>query len=464
MPRRSSEPPDNAPFEYRPGVGGFPPFGGMYRRGDPAQIPPNRIHLGINIRLANGETASRPGLVYVEGVEESACITGIFEIDDRAVGVYITNLAYFYPNVAAGTSPFRITGFNEEKTPNIVSYWDSGNLGEKRKPTAYRDVVAASPQTRAFRSFQRFRNTTLCTAQHGSGTGGGIYELAFSEDDNGVSRMDAALLLPMDGGTDGWLTSMCIRRERLDDPQTGDEVEDDVLYIGTSTGKIFKYDGITKELVHTLSASGAVDLLTYAGTWIIAAGANGDGFAYQERPGTSFTNQAWGLTFECNGMCEWLGEVIFAGNDNTANKANVLRWSGTGAPTSFFTPSRTYNDCRSPVVAGGALHWVLMEPLDPGADHWFSRATDFSTITEQWYKIAAQQDYDFDVGFAIPYRGAILYLLWGGELSGHPSATGLSIDLLTSGSVPNNDIVAFFAGDLSDLKYFEGNGYEAIPI
>jgi hypothetical protein len=261
---------------------------------------------------------------------------------------------------------------------------------------------------------------------------------------------------------------MCVRRERLDDVQTGDEREDDVLYVGTATGKVFRYDGATKELVHTLSNNGPVDLLTYAGTWIIAAGDNADGFAYQERQGTAFTDQAWGVAtgFECNGMTEWRGEVIFCGNDGTANVANVLRWAGSGAPVSFFTPSRTYNDARSPVVAAGALHWVLKEPLDPSADHWFARATDFSTITEQWFDAADQQDFGGDITFVIPYRGAILWGITAGELDTNyfPSTYGYAISLLTSGTIPNLDVVEFFPGTSGFNNPFSGFGYQAIPI
>jgi hypothetical protein len=423
----------------------------MYRRGDPAQIPPDRLHSGVNIRLANGEMGSRSGLAYVEGTQEDACITGIFEIDDRAVGIYLTKIA--------ADTDHRILSFNEEKSPSTTQFWDQTVLGETREPTPYRDLVGTSNYS--FRSFQRFRGAILFASN------AGIFELDFSEDDNGTARMDATLVIQtgLAGSVVGSVTSMCVRRERLDDPQTGDELENDVLYIGTTDGKIYRYDGSAVELVHTLSATGPVDLLTYAGSWVIAAGDNGDGFAYQDAPGATWTNVAWGLTFECNGMCEWLGEVIFVGNDNTANKANVLRWAGSGSPTSFFTPSRTFVDCRSPVVAAGALHWVLKEPLDPQADHWFSRATDFSTITEQWFSPSFQQDFGMDITFVIPYRGAILFGIWGGELQTlHPSNYGYSINLLTSGAVPNMDIVEFFPGTSSVNNPFSGDGYQAIPI
>lgn len=88
MPRRT---PDQGvrPFEFRTGVGGLPPFGGMFRSGDPATIPPHKHHLMINTRITPSGVISRPGLSeeFSTGIEE--CIVGITEFRKMGGGVTV---------------------------------------------------------------------------------------------------------------------------------------------------------------------------------------------------------------------------------------------------------------------------------------------------------------------------------------------------------------------------------------
>lgn len=81
MPRSEAEQPEVKPFEFRVGVA-LPVFGGMYRAGDPATIPPNKFHLLVNVRISPSGMASRPGMAleYDTGVQE--CIDGITGLDE----------------------------------------------------------------------------------------------------------------------------------------------------------------------------------------------------------------------------------------------------------------------------------------------------------------------------------------------------------------------------------------------
>lgn len=76
MPKRTPDQ-GSEPFEFRPGVGGFPALGGMFRAGDPATIPDHKHHLVVNCRIKPEGLETRPGLtsVHDSGVEE--CIVGL---------------------------------------------------------------------------------------------------------------------------------------------------------------------------------------------------------------------------------------------------------------------------------------------------------------------------------------------------------------------------------------------------
>lgn len=76
MPRRT---PDQGvkPFEFRTGVGGLPKLGGMHRAGDPATVPPHKLHMGVNIRITPEGTITRPGLETTFDTGTAECIEGM---------------------------------------------------------------------------------------------------------------------------------------------------------------------------------------------------------------------------------------------------------------------------------------------------------------------------------------------------------------------------------------------------
>ena len=88
MPRRT---PDQGvkPFEFRTGVGGLPPLGGIFRAGDPATVPPNKHHMVINARITPGGLYSRPGLETLYDTQIGECITGITEFNKLGGGVLL---------------------------------------------------------------------------------------------------------------------------------------------------------------------------------------------------------------------------------------------------------------------------------------------------------------------------------------------------------------------------------------
>jgi len=76
MPRRSMDG-SGKPFEFRPGIGGFPPLGGIFRSGDPATIPPNKHHLVVNCRITPAGMKTRPGLSLLHSTGVSECVVAL---------------------------------------------------------------------------------------------------------------------------------------------------------------------------------------------------------------------------------------------------------------------------------------------------------------------------------------------------------------------------------------------------
>lgn len=76
MPKGPRDP-DHEPFEFRPGVGGFPTFGGMRKTGNPGSTPPNMFHHLKNVRIVGDEVVSRLG--------QTAC----GDLDDPVIGLHV---------------------------------------------------------------------------------------------------------------------------------------------------------------------------------------------------------------------------------------------------------------------------------------------------------------------------------------------------------------------------------------
>ena len=442
MPRKNQSQPDVPPFEYRPGVGGMPAFGGMYRRGDPSQVPVDRLHLGINIRLSGGEVASRRGLTQVLGTQEAACITGMFDVADESVAVYIAELANGGLDSAGVkiASPFQIMSFNDDKpAPPDLNFWDGSVVPTKAIPEPWRvPVQTGALAGNCIRSLQRLNGRIL------THDGAKFYDVTFSEDPptqtgqgaGNTARNDAAFLF--DASTvlgSSTIQSMCIRPERAVDQQNAEAETFEVLYIGAKDGKIARWDGRTVELVHTSSSGGKIDIISWSLTGLVACGDLG--FAYQARIGDSWTEVTWptglgegGPNFNCNGLAEWMGEIAFMGDWHNEFGGGIygawaLRWSLTGGFNVIYdwTPLDNGSRLRSPVVAIAASFDTLRlnalkysfqngtvtpPPLSASCDLWsFDETWQWHGGTQIAYQIPT---IEHDVGFAIPFGRGVLVL------------------------------------------------------
>ncbi len=500
MPRKSQAQPDVPPFEYRPGVGGFPPFGGMYRRGDPSQVPVDRLHLGINIRLAS-ELVSRPGLAQVGGTQEDACITGMFDIADESVAIYIAELGNggLDSDGVKIATPFQIMSFNEDKeAPPDLNFWDGSVVPTKAIPEPYRvPVQTGALAGTCIRSFQRLNGRIL------THDGTKFYDVTFSEDAptltgenaQNTPREDSAFVF--DASTvlgSSTIQSMCVRPERFIDQQNEEAEVFEVLYIGAKDGKIARWDGRTVELVHTSSAGGKMDIISWSLTGLVAAGDTG--FAYQQTIGSAWTEVTWptglgeaGPNFNCNGLAEWSGEIAFMGDWHNEFGGGIygawaLRWSLTGGFNVLYdwTPLDTGSRLRSPFVSiapsfvgtGNSLRLCALKyefqngatqtpPLSADCKLWTWK-TDWSTgRTSPLVDVIPTIEHD--TGFAIPYGNGVLVFTRSG-LGGDPDKDRMILVEFPGDPDDNDNMRYLYEWDEGSdgNPPLDGSGYEAISL
>lgn len=473
----------------------MPPFGGMYRRGDPSQVPADRLHLGLNIRLANGELVSRPGLTQVGGTQEAACITGMFDIPDESTAIYIAELANGGVDTAGVkiATPFQIMNFNEDKVPPPdLNFWDGSVLPTKAIPEPWRiPVQTGALAGNCIKSLQRL-NGRLITHD-----GAKFYEVTFSEDPPTATgttsqlgfllntpREDAGFIF--DASTvlgSSKVQSMATRPERTVDQQNADDEVFEVLYIGAQDGKIARWDGRTVELVHTSTAGGKMDIISWNLTGLVAAGDLG--FAYQELIGDSWTEVTWptglgqgGANFHCNGLTEWVGEVVLAGDwDNEFGGgiygAYLIRWTIAGGfNTIFVYPGAGSSRMRSPFTAPGlfgARLCVVSYEFVNGATKPppESSRVDIKTYTDTFAGGGNRQivddtlDKEHDTGFVIPYAGGLMAFCRSG-VSLTPDADRI-YTFRTDGGGPITTLFDF-GGGTDGQPVLDGSGYEAISL
>lgn len=460
------------PFEFRPGIG-LPGFRGMYRRGDPVLIGPNQFHLLVNGRLGEGDIRSRPGMTEIEdGTKgdtdyEESCITGIFEIDDFGVAVLITQYGGALGAGLGADADWQIIAFNEEKNPPTIAYWDALTVGPKQPPVPYR--VEAAAGSLPLHTFRYYNGRLLAWSDTN------VYEITFSEEDE--PRMDVALLFTVPGVN--YICSGCTRRERVDDQQTGDDFEQDVLYLGCDGGQIIRYDGNAIEVVHTLADASPAHVISYWGAGLVAAGDGG--FSWQEQSTFAWNDETWGLaSFKCNGLCEWNGEVVFVGDYDTGGglSGRAFHWDGSaGSPTSFLNlPAGTpglgvTHRLRAPGIAGGRLHFLhyqgeVSNPVIDGGEVYVASFETFASGDEYWFKAGnvTGTTVGKDAGFFIEFGGAMLLLFPnGGQANQFGAAPNICIVQIFGGAFPGFNTIYDFApiGGNPAFDYF---GYEAVSI
>jgi hypothetical protein len=401
MPRESAAD-GTKPLEIRPGVGGMPNFRGMYRKGDPTRIPPNQFHSLLNTRNADSEMQSRPGLATVAGTQEDACITGMIEVDPGGTpdslpeGSAIHLDSRFVPAGTADYPGFCSAAVNEESDPTAVMYWPSDESSSQTLPSKRKCRLRGNSGIVWFRGKRLALCNSLSEPSGGGTFFGAIYEMTYSSDD-GLPRVDLSHYLDPDEGTNGEVTSMCVRRERVDDVQSGSELDDDVLYMATRHGVVLRWDGATLSVAHTLPAStGSSVICTFQSHGLFVASPGTGGGSYQTTPGGAWTDVAWpsiaptpGIVYP-SGACDWLGRVVITAQSSDgmgagAERGYVFYWSPS-VPASisvWLDGSATLVNAWCPMSAGGDLYALVN--WRGGSYNSIMRATSWAGGLSDWW-------------------------------------------------------------------------------
>lgn len=312
------------PFEFRTGVGGLPPFGGMYRAGDPVTIPPHKFHLLVNMRVQPEGLLTRPGLEtqFDTGVEE--CIDGITEANDAGSTLLLwpgalspgsdRNAASFRVIFAGQSTTYSEFMFVLTDTPaaavNVASpvlqppyYQDAGNLDPWQEPFFFRGqlcaiqsvsslaiVVINLPERYRVQANDCLRNTTpdagSCTGQSQLG----LWPY-------GVPIAATTLLTLIECPLTDWQPEAIVAfNERDDHPLTGEPGVHEMLYLlalgrNADAGKrrLLKFDGTTWSVEFTLP-DGLLDNVALGGQtygpYLVASGTADDWSAYRKDDGT----------------------------------------------------------------------------------------------------------------------------------------------------------------------------------
>jgi hypothetical protein len=353
------------PIEIRPGAGGMSDFGGMFRRGDPARIPPNRFHSLVNARIEDSEIQSRPGLAKTGGYLDDSCITGIIEIETGGAGG--GGIAYHCDEPWQATTNAQAGEYALAASPDweqaTARYWPYGTPRPRQGSS-----ITPGPAI-------RFRGRTLfvCEPRAPVSTLGSLYDVSYNWD-SGRPIADLSLVVDLDEAVNGRVTCWCIRRERL--VATG--ADNDVLYMGTATGRVLRWDGAlsVEHQYPTTVPPKPISVILCINTHILMAAGNATTpsagvwvrpkMAYQREPGGAWVEQdipdlggGDGTAVECGVAFDGKGVLVTI--NKVPDRGQLLAWDPVSDTWSTFGLNPIPIDSpathpKLPLVVGGALY------------------------------------------------------------------------------------------------------------
>jgi hypothetical protein len=341
MPQRS---PDSGvqPFELRTGLT-IGRLRGMNRLADPASTPPNQYHLLTNVRLTANGMRDRAGLATVHDSGNAECITALIELPD-AIGSLI-ELAVDYTGMAP-PDPRRIGVFDEEAADPYQLVFDEAAYAGSIE--LYPGTVAPPPSRGPWQTAILFRGKWL-------GFGKWVDAAAVeqevllqinvpSQPGEAINLSVHAIIAP--SAASQLIVSAVVRTERL-----GGELVD-VLYMGTSDGRILRYDGTTvnTEMTAIVGASDFVVRLCVVGGHGLfatstppAGNASTDAHAsFQATPGGAWTSvtvpsglDPSGLIAYRQGAYAFSGQKVYYFDPGAVDFTEVFTFSASAAILPF---------------------------------------------------------------------------------------------------------------------------------
>jgi len=310
MPRKT---PDEGvePFEYRPGLG-FRYFRGMNRSADPGAVPANQFHLLSNVRLTPAGMTDRPGMVPHHDTGVAGCITGMIEIDEDGVGLWVTRA---YSTINGDTDETILGNFNEQRggagvqlggqytrfnrrdtdiagqdsrePPFVQTALYSADIIVGQKTLDYKVSSSYPADGGSWVSFIKYRKRLL---QFG-------YRERQKEDEEDEQEYVVCLYevkLPTKDETlagyelyrDLWVVAdpptaaglildAVTVFKRSQEELAGDEQVREIMYIARNDGTVWSFDGTTLQEEYDFGAAYALRLGVFNGQGVLAIGSNG---------------------------------------------------------------------------------------------------------------------------------------------------------------------------------------------
>lgn len=106
---------DGNPFQFRPGINGFPRWRGVNKQGRPSSIQPNELRDGINLRFSGDDIVNRGGQSQLSANTVTGCVFGIHENPSQWQSVK------FY---AASDEPTTVS-YSQEDDPVVQTITDT---------------------------------------------------------------------------------------------------------------------------------------------------------------------------------------------------------------------------------------------------------------------------------------------------------------------------------------------------
>jgi|GEM_PF-2022893 len=368
MPRTTADS-ESQPFEVRPGLG-FQYFRGMNRSADPGAIPGNQFHFLSNVRLTPAGMTDRPGLVPHHDTGVAGCITGMIEIDEDGIGLWVTPA--FWDNTNTGDDDDTNLGNFNETRPTGEEY-QRYNRGET-------DVSGKKPFDPPYIEPTGAKQAGIITGQktvdYKVGDGGSwvsfikyrkrllqfgwrprpkeneedeeeyvvcLYEVKLPTEGEEAAAYEVYrdLWVVADEGAAKALISDAVSVfERTQEELEGADQIREVMYIARTDGTVWSFDGTTLQEEHDFSGTYYVRLGVYNGLGVFAIGSTtsvdgGTGTAvaaFLPAPGATWSTVTLPETnIIVTDIAPWNGSLYIVANENSTtgnNSPRIYRYQG----------------------------------------------------------------------------------------------------------------------------------------
>lgn len=388
----------------------------MNRSADPASIPDDQFHLLTNVRLTPAGMIDRPGLLPEHTSEAGeGCITGMIEIDEVGVGLWLT------PSDGSATYNFNaiLANLNETKTGtyespfasrsnqradfrryNDLTLYDPPSTGVFGLPTAVENPeprIGYSPLKHTYTALIKYRKRLLHVGTRvrldpenpneldptALQTWACLWEVKLPEDEETpfadyTLYQDLWQITNFDADGEA-VRDMVTVFGRNDDPISGDERIKEHLFISRHDGKVFDFDGTTVQESLDVGSPHQLRLATVNEIGVYAIGtdvASTSTVAYHlDGVGGSWTARTVPYVLNVNDLYSYAGKVfIISSIPSGSGWAGARMFTAVGGGNVTFRYEFTGNPTETAgglfFSRSGHLFVVIFRPAFLGSGNW----------------------------------------------------------------------------------------------